>query len=76
MIRRKRVDTFIERLFCNDCGSEMKSTGQYASDGPPKMEHQCPNCPNTEIVSGDPYPRLAYKEIEEESMGASPVPIQ
>lgn len=79
MIRRKRADTFIYRLWCDKCleqgiQSQMRSTTILSSD-PPHYVHACENaeCDHKETIIGRAYPSIDYVEIEEE-VGTPPTP--
>ncbi len=71
MIRRKRADTYVHRLYCDLCGHEMKATGpqpQPIAGQPPEFIHRCSNepCTHTETITGKTYPAIDYHELGEE----------
>lgn len=64
--RIKNCKTYIERLYCQNCDSEMKHTYQknYTTI-PPKYEHFCINCKKIVWISKQPFPR--HRLIEEDA---------
>lgn len=70
MIRRKRADTFVYRLYCDKCQSEMRWDAMTLTSNPPQYRHDCinPECDHTETVIGKHYPAVDTIEIQEESL--------
>lgn len=71
MIRRKRADTFIYRLYCDVCGAEMRARGPQPlrlEGRPVEHIHRCDNekCDYTETITNKAYPAIDYVEINEE----------
>jgi len=65
MIRRKRADTMVYRLYCDECNEQMKFEGDKTTETPPRFRHVCPNGHTTQIT-GKHYPMIDYVELEEE----------
>jgi hypothetical protein len=68
MIRRKRADTFVYRLYCDKCQSEMTATGGALTSNPVMYTHACNNdkCDHIETIRGKRYPLVDTVEIQEE----------
>lgn len=64
MIKTFRTKTFIERLYCDNCGTEMQSTGIALTTYPAQYPHKCPNC-GEQVTMMELYPRSVFKEAEE-----------
>lgn len=64
MIKEFKVDTFIERLYCDHCGTEMKSddSGIVLLTSPPLYPYVCSGCGET-TNKNNKYPQTVYKEI-------------
>lgn len=65
MIKRIPVQAFRERLFCDECGGEMVSTGTAHPTGPIQYPHRCSKCGKTKTVRGMLYPRIVYEEADD-----------
>ena len=65
MIRRKRADTYVYRLYCDKCETEMQADGGQLTSNPGRFVHKCPQCGHTESILGKRYPMIDYREIEE-----------
>lgn len=81
MLRRKRADTYVYRLYCDLCGHEMKAGGpqpQPMKSRQPEVIHRCTNehCANTLTITGKAYPAIDYVEIQEEAADTVPTPEQ
>ena len=61
MIKQTEVKVFKEKLICDDCGEEMKSTGVVLMTYPVQYPHVC-LCGKKTTLS-EKYPRIAYEEI-------------
>jgi len=70
MIRRKRADTWVYRLWCDECGAEMRPSGSALPTDPPQFPHACTNkeCNSTFISTGRIYPIVDTVETHEEVM--------
>lgn len=44
MIKKKEAKTYIVRLYCNNCGNEIASTGVVLTSYPEQYPYECPNC--------------------------------
>lgn len=58
MIKRYKVQTYIDRLFCVDCKEEMK----YESNFGKEYKYHCPNCMKIETKT-ELYPKLVYEDL-------------
>jgi Zn finger protein HypA/HybF involved in hydrogenase expression len=58
-----QIETFKEKLFCEECREEMVCTNMTYLSHPPRFEHECPKC-GRKTTESDKYPRIVYKEIE------------
>ena len=63
MIKEVEVKTYINRLYCDDCGEEMVSTGELMFSLPLQLKYRCPKCGREECMT-DAYPKTVYKEVE------------
>ena len=61
MIKKRYLVPFEERLFCDNCGSEMQFSGKILMTQPEKYEYLCPKC-NKVFVSEEKYPNIKYEE--------------
>jgi uncharacterized Zn finger protein len=66
MIKETKVDTFVEELYCDKCGTEMEQTGIVLTTDPPRYPYRCPKC-GYEIVTNAYYPRTVTKVVEDEN---------
>ena len=67
MIKKVEVKTFVERLYCDKCGEEMKFHEMGLVAGltyPIPCIHQCPNCGHREATNVL-YPKVYYKAIND-----------
>jgi hypothetical protein len=74
MIRRKRADTYVYRLWCDVCGNEMRPDGGALTSSPPQYIHRCTaiDCDHTETPGGGRrYPIVDTVEIHEEVLNAN-----
>lgn len=74
MIRRRRADTFVYRLYCDECGAEMRWTGGALTSNPPQYPHLCTGkeCAHTETIIGKHYPLVDTVELVEENLTENP----
>ena len=62
MFKEKEVKTYIVRLYCDDCETEMVSSGELMFSMPLQLKYICPNCGRETCVT-DSYPKTVYKEL-------------
>lgn len=62
MTVEREVKTYLTRLYCDECGEEMTTTGLILTSCPVKIEYICPKCEHKEYHS-EHYPQTSYKEI-------------
>lgn len=65
MIEKKEAKTYIVRLYCNNCGNEMESTGVVLTSYPEQYPYECPNC-GSKITANERFPKIEYQEIEKD----------
>lgn len=65
MIEKKEAKTYIVRLYCNNCGNEMKSTGVVLTSYPEQYPYECPNC-GWKTTATELYPKVEYQEMDYE----------
>lgn len=63
MVKEFKVETFEERLFCDQCGAEMRPERVYCSS-PLKYLYTCSGCGVSKITN-EVYPKMIYKRIEQ-----------
>ncbi len=63
MIKSKEVKVYQDKLYCDECGEEMKFTGMGLASYPMQYPHKCSKCDNRMIML-DIYPKIRYVEIE------------
>jgi hypothetical protein len=57
-VRRQKVDTFIEHLYCDDCEDvKMVWNHMELTSDPAQYPHTCPECGKTENIMGEKYPQ-------------------
>ena len=64
VITSEKVEVFIERLRCPECGEELESGTVYYGANPPIYSYKCPKC-NYTTTSFELYPKVVYKQIKE-----------
>jgi predicted RNA-binding Zn-ribbon protein involved in translation (DUF1610 family) len=62
MLKTTEVKSYMERLYCDECGEEMVSTGELIFTFPLQLKYICPKCGFT-LETTESYPKVAYKEI-------------
>ena len=62
MLEKKEAKTYIVRLYCNNCGNEMESTGVVLTSYPAQYPYECPNC-GWKTTANEQYPKIEYQEI-------------
>ena len=63
MIKSNKAVTYIERLFCDKCGEEMKQDDLVFCTYPAQYCYFCPKCGSVEY-SIIKYPNIVYKEVK------------
>lgn len=63
MVKRREAKTFIERLYCKYCESELiRNTTMALTSYPAQYLYSCKNCEHNE-TSTEVYPKTVYEEI-------------
>ena len=66
MIKKVEVKTFAEKLYCDECGEEMKLNEMSLVTNltyPIQYIYQCPNCGHRETTSVQ-YPHIYYEIMD------------
>ena len=58
---RDEVKVYATRLFCNECGEEMKTKFMLPTH-PPQYEHRCENDHRIRML--EQYPLLEYEKVK------------
>lgn len=59
MIKQHEVKTYIERIYCDKCGTEMERVSRkYAA----AYRYMCPNC-GEQVTVYECYPREVIEEV-------------
>lgn len=66
MIKTKEIKTFVDYLFCDECGGYMKFTGDLSGSVSRCYKHKCINCGHFDYIE-DQYPKRYEKQIEVDS---------
>lgn len=66
MTKKIEAKVFIERIYCDGCGSELSKTGRVYESYPEKYEYECRNplhFPETKVMTITPelYPKITYE---------------
>lgn len=61
-IKSKEVKVYQDRLYCNECGEEMKPTNMALATYPMQYPHICPKC-GKRVIMSEIYPTIRYEEI-------------
>jgi uncharacterized Zn finger protein len=61
-IRRKEVKTFVERAYCEACGTEMEMQPFVYTTDPPIYTYKCPKCGKI-VESRETYPRTVHEDV-------------
>lgn len=65
LVKEVEVKTFVERLYCKQCGSEMKYSGMCLTSNPPWYPHSCSNCEcNWSVCVRHSYPRTFMRQMD------------
>ena len=64
MIKEVEVKVFEERLYCDECGAEMKRQGIALCTYPPEHPYICTAC-DWCTTSTTKYPKIVYKPVNE-----------
>lgn len=62
MIKKAKVETYVERLWCGACDKELTKSMTVLCTYPAKYQYFCKTCDYSEI-SIENYPKTIYKEI-------------
>jgi len=60
MIVRTKAEIYVERLNCDSCGVEMKSTEEILPFNHPLFPHVSKLCGHSENVESQQFPRTIY----------------
>lgn len=75
MIKKKKVKVFEERLYCDECGEEMKYTGETYLTCPQQHSYCCKigleGDDKHEKLVKEHYPRIVYEEVEDDDQKGS-----
>ena len=52
----------LTKVYCDECGGELKYSGKTLTSSPPKFQHTCVECAATESLK-DVYPTINFKEV-------------
>ena len=64
-VKSKKVDTYVERLYCDLCDEEMVWNRMELTSNPAQYPHSCPKCGATQNVIGRRYPRTVHRETDD-----------
>ena len=64
VVTSEKVEVFIERLRCPECGEELEQDSMVYSTNPPIYSYACPKC-SYATTSFGVYPKVVYKQIKE-----------
>ena len=62
MIKKTEVRTFINRVYCDECGAEMKVSPVVLDSFPPQYQYICPECGEC-LTLNVYYPCTEYEEV-------------
>lgn len=62
MVISKEVRVFQDCLYCDNCNTEMESTGSVFTSCPPLFEYICPKC-GKKVNKHERYPSISYKPL-------------
>ena len=54
--------TFINRVYCDKCGAEMKASPVVLDSFPPQYQYVCPEC-GEYLTLNVYYPRTEYEDL-------------
>ena len=60
MIRKQKVHTYIEQLYCDSCNTLMEQEPYVLTSDPPQYVYKCPKC-GAQITTTQSYPRTVYE---------------
>lgn len=60
MIKSEKVNVYMDRLYCDECGEEMEFTGMVLASHPPQYPHACPKCGHR-TMAVEKYPKVRYE---------------
>lgn len=64
MVKSNEVKVYIDRLYCNECGTEMEQGDIVLCTYPPQYPHICPKC-GFRITTDIKYPNVRYENIDD-----------
>ena len=70
MIKEIPMRVVKEVLICDVCGSEREWNGVTLTSYPPQFAHYCKTCGTVEITSGNSYPNIDFREVNEQKEGS------
>ena len=62
MVKKTEVRTYINRLYCDKCGTEMETSPVVLTTYPPQYQYKCPKCGEC-TVSTNSYPYIEYENL-------------
>ena len=62
MVKKTEVKTFINRIYCDKCGTEMRTSPVLLTTYPPQYQYECPKCGEL-LTSTVCYPCTEYDEV-------------
>lgn len=75
MLKKQAVDTFVTKVFCPECGAELKMDNTVLATYPPKYGYTCPKC-KFHQTSYDYYPKIEYVPYEPSDVNPTTEPPQ
>ena len=67
MEQLKIKNVLVDKLYCDDCGTEMQPYGMVYTTFPPQYPYICPLCDNKTISIEGTYP-IYYLELSDGTM--------
>jgi hypothetical protein len=64
MIVSKKVETFVDRFYCDECNVELTQSDDIKPTYPTVFDYTCPKC-NKEFSSHTCYPTTRLEEIQD-----------
>ena len=60
-------NVLVDKLYCDECGTEMQPYGMVYTTFPPQYPYICPKCDNKTISTNGAYPTY-YLELSDGTM--------